>query len=495
MNAIAKDRATLPTLKDPALFRDRAYVDGAWVEAESRKRFDVDNPADGSVLGSVPDMGASETKRAIDAANAALPAWRALPAKERSKILRKWYDLIMANADDLALLLTTEQGKPLAEAKGEIVYGAAFVEWFAEEAKRVYGDVIPSPTNDRRLIVLKQPIGVCAAITPWNFPNAMITRKVAPGLAAGCTFVLKPAEQTPFSALALAELAERAGIPRGVLNIVTGDPVAIGQELCASPIVRKVTFTGSTEVGRILMRQSADTIKKLSLELGGNAPFIVFDDADLDAAAEGALASKYRNAGQTCVCANRIYVQEKVYDAFAARLGEKIKAFKVGKGTEPGVTIGPLIDEQGLRKVEEHVADAIAQGGKVVLGGHRHPLGGRFFEPTLITEMKTTMKAAREETFGPVAPLFRFKDDAEAIRLANDTEFGLCAYFYSRDVGRIFRAAEAIESGIVGVNVGIISNEVAPFGGVKQSGLGREGSKYGIEEFLEIKYVCLGGIQ
>jgi len=401
----------------------------------------------------------------------------------------------MANADDLALLLTTEQGKPLAEAKGEIVYGASFVEWFAEEAKRVYGDVIPSPTNDRRLIVLKQPIGVVAAITPWNFPNAMITRKVSPGLAAGCTFVLKPAEQTPFSALALAELAERAGIPKGVLNIVTGEPVAIGKELCASPIVRKVTFTGSTEVGRILMRQSADTIKKMSLELGGNAPFIVFDDADLDAAAEGALASKYRNAGQTCVCANRIYVQDAVYDAFAAKLAEKIRALKVGKGTEPGVTIGPLIDEQGLRKVEEHVADAVAQGAKVVLGGHRHALGGRFFEPTLITGMKSSMKVAREETFGPVAPLFRFQDDAEAIRLANASEFGLCAYFYSRDVGRIFRAAEAIESGIVGVNVGIISNEVAPFGGVKQSGLGREGSKYGIEDFLEIKYVCLGGIQ
>jgi len=495
MNAIAKDRATLPTLKDPALFRDRAYVDGAWVEAESRKRFDVDNPADGSVLGSVPDMGASETKRAIDAANAALPAWRALPAKERSKILRKWYDLIMANADDLALLLTTEQGKPLAEAKGEIAYGASFVEWFAEEAKRVYGDVIPSPTNDRRLLVLKQAIGVVGAITPWNFPNAMITRKVSPGLAAGCTFVLKPAEQTPFSALALAELAHRAGIPRGVLNIVTGDAVAIGKELCASPIVRKVTFTGSTEVGRILMRQSADTIKKMSLELGGNAPFIVFDDADLDAAAEGALASKYRNAGQTCVCANRIYVQDAVYDAFAAKLAEKIRALKVGKGTEAGVTIGPLIDEQGLRKVEEHVADAVAQGAKVVLGGHRHSLGGRFFEPTLITGMKSSMKVAREETFGPVAPLFRFRDDAEAIGLANASEFGLCAYFYSRDVGRIFRAAEAIESGIVGVNVGIISNEVAPFGGVKQSGLGREGSKYGIEDFLEIKYVCLGGIE
>jgi succinate-semialdehyde dehydrogenase/glutarate-semialdehyde dehydrogenase len=495
MNAIAQDRATLPALKDPRLFRDRAYVDGAWVEADSRKRFEVDNPADGSLLGSVPDMGAAETKRAIDAANAALPAWRALPAKERSKILRKWYDLIMANVDDLALLLTTEQGKPLAESKGEIVYGASFVEWFAEEAKRVYGDVIPSPTNDRRLIVLKQAIGVVGAITPWNFPNAMITRKVSPGLAAGCTFVLKPAEQTPFSALALAELAERAGIPRGVLNIVTGEPVAIGKELCASPIVRKVTFTGSTEVGRILMRQSADTIKKMSLELGGNAPFIVFDDADLDAAAEGALASKYRNAGQTCVCANRIYVQDAVYDAFAAKLADKIRAFKVGKGTEPGVTIGPLIDEQGLKKVEEHVADAVAQGAKVVLGGHRHSLGGRFFEPTLITGMKSSMKVAREETFGPVAPLFRFKDDAEAIRLANDSEFGLCAYFYSRDVGRIFRAAEAIESGIVGVNVGIISNEVAPFGGVKQSGLGREGSKYGIEDFLEIKYVCLGGIQ
>ncbi len=495
MSAIVKDRSAVPPLKDPRLFHDRAYVDGAWVEADGRKRLDVDNPADGSVIGAVPDMGAAETRRAIAAANAALPAWRALPAKERSRILRKWYDLILAAADDLALLLTAEQGKPLAEAKGEIVYGASFVEWFAEEAKRVYGDVIPSPTNDRRLIVLKQPIGVCAAITPWNFPNAMITRKVAPGLAAGCTFVLKPAEQTPFSALALAELAERAGIPKGVLNIVTGDPVAIGQELCANPTVRKVTFTGSTEVGRILMRQSADTIKKLSLELGGNAPFIVFDDADLDAATEGALASKYRNAGQTCVCANRIYVQDKVYDAFAAKLADKVRGFKVGKGTEPGVTIGPLIDEQGLKKVEDHVADALAQGGKVILGGHRHALGGRFFEPTLITEMKPSMKVAREETFGPVAPLFRFRDDADAIRLANDTEFGLCAYFYSRDVGRIFRAAEALEAGIVGVNVGIISNEVAPFGGVKQSGLGREGSKYGIEEFLEIKYVCLGGIQ
>ncbi|HET9653292.1 MAG TPA: NADP-dependent succinate-semialdehyde dehydrogenase [Usitatibacter sp.] len=495
MNAIVKDRSAALSLKDPKLFRDRAYVDGAWIEADGGGRFDVDNPADGSIVGSVPNMGAAETKRAIDAANAALPAWRALPAKQRSNILRKWYDLIMANADDLALLLTTEQGKPLAEARGEIVYGASFVEWFAEEAKRVYGDVIPSPTNDRRLIVLKQPIGVFAAITPWNFPNAMITRKVSPGLAAGCTVVLKPAEQTPFSALALAELAERAGIPRGVLNIVTGEPVAIGKELCANPVVRKVTFTGSTEVGRILMRQSADTIKKMSLELGGNAPFVVFDDADLDAAAEGALASKYRNAGQTCVCANRIYVQDKVYDAFAAKLGEKIKALKVGRGTEAGVNIGPLIDKQGLAKVEEHVADALAKGAKVVMGGKRHSLGGYFYEPTLITDMKPNMKVVREETFGPVAPLFRFKDDAEAIALANDTEFGLCAYFYSRDVGRIWRAAEALEAGIVGVNVGIISNEVAPFGGVKQSGLGREGSKYGIDDFLEIKYVCLGGIQ
>ncbi len=495
MNAIVKDRSAVPALKDSRLFRDRAYVDGAWLESDSRKRIDVDNPANGTLLGSIPDMGTAETKRAIAAAEAALPAWRALPAKERSKILRKWFDLIMANVEDLAQLLTAEQGKPLAESRGEIAYGASFIEWFAEEAKRVYGDVIPSPTNDRRLIVLKQPIGVCAAITPWNFPNAMITRKVAPGLAAGCTFVLKPAEQTPFSALALAELAERAGIPKGVLNIVTGDPVAIGQELCANPVVRKVTFTGSTEVGRILMRQSADTIKKMSLELGGNAPFIVFDDADLDAAAEGALASKYRNAGQTCVCANRIYVQDKVYDAFAAKLTEKVRAMKVGPGTEQGVTIGPLIDEQGLAKVEEHVADALSQGAKVVLGGKRSSLGGRFYEPTVLTGMKGTMKVAREETFGPVAPLFRFKEDAEAIAMANDTEFGLCAYFYSRDVGRIFRAAEAIESGIVGVNVGIISNEVAPFGGVKQSGLGREGSKYGIEDFLEIKYVCLGGIQ
>ena len=495
MNAIVKDRTAAPVLKDPKLFRESAYIDGAWVEADSRARNPVDNPGNGSVVGHVPNMSTAETKRAIAAAEAALPAWRALPAKERSKILRKWYDLIVANADDLALLLTTEQGKPLAEAKGEILYGASFVEWFAEEAKRVYGDVIPSPTNDRRIVVLKQPIGVVAAITPWNFPTAMITRKVAPGLAVGCTFVLKPAGQTPFSALALAELAERAGVPKGVLNIVTGDSRTIGAELCANPVVRKLTFTGSTEVGRVLMRQCADTIKKLSLELGGNAPFIVFEDADLDAAADGALASKYRNAGQTCVCANRIYVQDSVYDKFAAKLAEKIKSFKVGRGTEAGVTMGPLIDANGLAKVEEHVADAVAKGAKVILGGKRHELGGLFYEPTLLTEVTAEMKVSREETFGPVAPLYRFKTDAEAVTLTNNTEFGLAAYFYSRDVGRVFRVAEAIESGIVGINVGIVANEVAPFGGVKQSGLGREGSKYGIEDFLEIKYLAIGGIQ
>ena len=495
MNAAVDRKPTPPALKDASLFRDRCYVDGAWLEADSGRRFDVDNPGDGSVVGSVPDMGAAETRRAIEAAQRALPAWRALPAKERSRIVRKWYDLIMANADDLALILTTEQGKPLAEAKGEIAYGASFVEWFAEEGKRVYGDTIPSPTSDRRLIVLKQPIGVCAAITPWNFPNAMITRKMAPGLAVGCTFVLKPAEQTPFSALALAELAERAGFPKGVINIVTGDAPAIGKELCANPVVRKMTFTGSTEVGRILMRQSADTIKKMSLELGGNAPFIVFDDADLDAAADGAMASKYRNAGQTCVCANRIYVQDGVYDAFAAKLAERLKTLKVGKGTDAGVNLGPLIDAQGLAKVEEHVADAVAKGAKVVAGGRRSALGGRFYEPTLLTGVTPDMLVSREETFGPVAPLFRFKDEADALRLANSTEFGLAAYFYSRDIGRVFRVAEGIESGMVGVNTGIISNEVAPFGGVKQSGLGREGSKYGVEDFLEIKYVCLAGIQ
>ena len=492
MNAPAK--AGLPSLplKDPKLFREQCYIDGEWVG--SQKTFPVNNPATDAVLGTVPDLGKAETKRAIEAAERAWPAWREKTAKERAGILRKWYELMMANQEDLAQILTAEQGKPLAEARGEIAYGASFIEWFAEEGKRAYGDVIPTHQADKRILVLKQPIGVSAMITPWNFPNAMITRKAGPALAAGCTVVLKPAGQTPYSALAMAELAERAGIPKGVLNVITGNSRAIGGELCANPTVRKLSFTGSTETGRILMNQCADTVKKLSLELGGNAPFIVFEDADLDAAVEGALASKYRNAGQTCVCANRIYVQEGVYDAFAAKLTEKVKGFKVGPGTEPGVVIGPLIDEQGMRKVEQHVADALGKGARAVLGGKRHERGGLFFQPTVLTGVTPEMRVSIEETFGPVAPLFRFKDEAEAIRLANDTEFGLCGYFYSRDIGRIWRVAEAIETGIVGVNVGIISNEIAPFGGVKQSGLGREGSKYGIEEYLEVKYVLIGGI-
>ena len=485
---------TFPPLQDPSLFRTESYVNGEWINADSGMRFDVDNPADGGIIASVPNCGAVETKRAIDAANAALPAWRAMTAKQRAALLRRWFDLMLLNADDLALVLTTEQGKPLAEAKGEILYGASFIEWFAEEGKRIYGDVIPPHMADKRLIVIKQPIGVTAAITPWNFPNAMIARKVAPALAAGCTMVIKPAEQTPLSALALAELAHRAGIPKGVLNIVTGDAsssIAIGKELCANPIVRKLSFTGSTEVGRILMRQCADTIKKLSLELGGNAPFIVFDDADLDAAAEGLMQSKYRNAGQTCVSANRIYVQAGVYDAFADRVKAKMASLKVGRGTDAGVNIGPLIDEQGLAKVEAHLADAVAKGAKVISGGKRHALGGRFYEPTLLTNVPMSAKVSKEETFGPVAPLIKFDTEAEAIQLANDSEFGLAAYFFSRDVGRVFRVGEALESGMVGINTGIFSNEVAPFGGVKQSGLGREGSKYGIEDYLEIKYLCL----
>ena len=492
----APSRAGLPALdlKDPKLFREQCYIDGAWVAADSKKTFSVDDPASGEIIGNVPDMGTAETKRAIEAADKAWPAWRAKTAKERAAILRKWFDLMMANQDDLGLILTTEQGKPLAEAKGEIAYGASFVEWFAEEAKRVYGDIIPQHQADKRILVLKQPIGVSAMITPWNFPNAMITRKAAPALAAGCTVVIKPAEQTPFSALAMAELAERAGIPKGVFNVITGDAPTIGKEMCANPTVRKVSFTGSTEVGRILMRQSADTIKKLSLELGGNAPFIVFDDADLDAAVEGAIASKYRNAGQTCVCANRIYVQDTVYDTFAAKLAEKVKSFTVGAGTESGVVIGPLIDQQGMKKVEEHVADATAKGAKVMLGGKPHSRGGLFFEPTILTGVTQQMRVSNEETFGPVAPLYRFKTDDEAIAMANATEFGLAGYFYSRDIGRIFRAAEQLETGMVCVNSGILSTEVAPFGGVKQSGLGREGSKYGIEEYLEVKYLLLGGI-
>jgi len=482
------------SLKDPKLFREQCYIDGAWLDADARKSTPVHNPATGEVLGSVPRMGTAEAKRAIAAAERAWPAWRAKTAKERAVILRKWFELMMANQEDLAQIMTAEQGKPLGESRGEIAYGASFIEWFAEEGKRAYGDIIPTHQADKRILVVKQPIGVCALITPWNFPNAMITRKAGPALAAGCTVVIKPAGQTPYSALALAELAERAGIPKGVINILTGDSKAIGAELCASPIVRKLSFTGSTETGRVLMRQCADTIKKLSLELGGNAPFIVFDDADLDAAVEGALASKYRNAGQTCVCANRLYVQDGVYDAFAAKLTEKVKAFKVGAGNEPGVVIGPLIDEQGVKKVETHVADALDKGAKVILGGKRHQRGGLFFEPTVITNVTPDMVVSFEETFGPVAPLIRFKSEDEVIGLANNTEFGLAGYFYSRDVGRIFRVAEKMETGIVGANVGIISTEIAPFGGVKQSGLGREGSKYGLEEYLEVKYILLGGL-
>ena len=481
-------------LKDPALLRQQCYVDGQWTEADSRATHAVVNPATGRAIGKVPVFLREETRRAIEAAERAWPAWRAKTAKERSAILRKWNDLILANVDDLALILTTEQGKPLAEAKGEVTIGAAYIEWFAEEAKRIYGDVIPTIGNDRRLVVIKQPVGVCAAITPWNFPTSMITRKVSPALAAGCTVVIKPAEATPYSALALAELAHRAGFPPGVLNIVTGKASAIGAEMCANPTVRKLSFTGSTEIGRLLMQQVAPTVKKISLELGGNAPFIVFDDADLDAAAEGAIVSKYRNSGQTCVCANRFFVHEAVYDAFAQKLAERVRALKVGPGTEPGVVQGPLINAAGVEKVEEHIHDATARGAKVAVGGKRHALGGTFYEPTVMTNVTPEMKIFREETFGPVAPLIRFKTDAEVVELANRTEFGLASYFYSRDIGRVWRVAEALEYGMVGVNSGLITTEVAPFGGVKQSGLGREGSKYGIEEFVEVKYVAFGGI-
>ncbi len=495
MNAPAQAGLPAISLKDPKLFREQCYIGGEWLDSSSRKSLSVANPATGQQLGKVPNMGAAETRRAIEAAERAWPAWRAKTAKERAACLRRWFELMMANQEDLAQILTAEQGKPLAEARGEIAYGASFIEWFGEEAKRAYGDTIPSPWADKRIVVLKQPIGVCALITPWNFPNAMITRKAGPALAAGCTVLIKPAGKTPFSALAMAELAERAGIPKGVLNVITGDSREIGRELCANPSVRKLSFTGSTETGRTLMKQCADTIKKLSLELGGNAPFIVFDDADLDAAVEGALASKYRNAGQTCVCANRIYVQDRVYDSFAAKLVEKVKGFKVGPGTEAGVVIGPLIDEQGLHKVEQHVADALAKGAKIRTGGKPHERGGLFFQPTVITDVTPDMIVSREETFGPVAPLIRFKTEDDAIRLSNDTEFGLAGYFYSRDIGRIWRTAERMEVGIVGANAGIISTEVAPFGGVKQSGLGREGSKYGLEEFLEVKYVLMGGLE
>ncbi|MEJ8814003.1 NADP-dependent succinate-semialdehyde dehydrogenase [Variovorax ureilyticus] len=482
-------------LRKPELFRQQAYLDGRWCDADSGSSFAVTNPATGDVLGHVPQMGAAETRRAILAAQAAWTGWRRKTAKERSAILRRWNDLMLANADDLAAIMTAEQGKPLAEAKGEIAYAASFIEWFAEEGKRVNGDTLQSPANDKRLLVVKEPIGVCAAITPWNFPAAMITRKAGPALAAGCTMVLKPAEGTPFSALALAVLAEEAGVPAGVFSVLTGDARAIGGELTANPIVRKLSFTGSTEVGRLLMAQSAPSIKKLSLELGGNAPFIVFDDADLDEAVTGAIASKYRNAGQTCVCANRFYVQDGVYDAFAAKLVKAVQALKVGAGTEPGVEQGPLIDEAAVDKVESHIADALAKGGKVLTGGKRHALGHTFFEPTVVADASTDMLVAREETFGPLAPLFRFRTDAEVVQMANDTEFGLASYFYSRDIARIWRVAEALEYGMVGINTGLISNEVAPFGGVKQSGLGREGSSYGIDDYVVVKYLCMGGLK
>ncbi len=497
MATVMTERAGGVQLKDPGLFRQQAYIDGKWCDAESRATFSVHDPATGSQIGTVPNMGAAETRRAIEAARAAWPSWRAKTAKERAAIMRRWFELIIANTDDLALLMTTEQGKPLAEARGEVAYGASFVEWFAEEAKRAYGDVIPTVWPDRRLLVVKEPVGVCGAITPWNFPVAMIARKCAPGLAVGCPTVVKPAEQTPYCALALAELAERAGVPKGVFNVVTGDgeaAPAIGGELCANPIVRKLSFTGSTEVGRILIRQSAQTVKKLSMELGGNAPFIVFDDADLDAAVEGAMVSKYRNTGQTCVCANRIYVQDSVYDAFSEKLTTKVRELKVGPGTEPGIAQGPLIDANALAKVEEHVADAVAKGARLMAGGRRHPLGGTFYEPTVLADVTQQMKVAREETFGPVSPLFRFRDEKEAIALANATEFGLASYFFSRDIGRVWRVSEGLEYGLVGINTGLMSNEVAPFGGMKQSGLGREGSKYGVDEYLEIKYLCMGGI-
>ncbi|MFL9909704.1 NAD-dependent succinate-semialdehyde dehydrogenase [Paraburkholderia sp. RL17-337-BIB-A] len=486
----------MPTLvlKDPTLLKTKSYIAGEWQPAEDATTFEVKNPATGETIATVPRMGTIETRRAIDTANAAWPAWRATTAKHRATILRKWHDLMLENADDLAKILTTEQGKPLAEAKGEILYAASFLEWFAEEGKRVNGDTIPTPASDKRIVVTKEPIGVCAAITPWNFPAAMITRKVGPALAAGCPIIVKPAEATPLSALALAVLAERAGVPRGVFNVVTGEPKAIGAELTGNPIVRKLSFTGSTPVGRLLMAQCAPTVKKVSLELGGNAPFIVFDDADLDAAVAGAIASKYRNSGQTCVCTNRFYVHDKVYDAFAEKLRVAVEQLKVGRGTDEGVTQGPLINEAAVLKVESHIEDALAKGARIVTGGKRHALGHGFFEPTVLADVTPAMKVARDETFGPLAPLFRFSSDEEVIRLANDTEFGLASYFYSRDIGRVWRVAEALEYGMVGINTGLISNEVAPFGGVKQSGLGREGSHYGIDDYVVIKYLCVGGI-
>ena len=479
-------------LKDPSLFKQQCYLNGEWISGTDTT--EVTNPATGEVIGHVPKLGQAEATQAIADANAAWPAWRKKTAKERATILKKWFDLMITNADDLALIMTSEQGKPLAEARGEILYAASFIEWFAEEGKRVYGDTIPTHAMDKRIMVTKEPIGVCVAITPWNFPSAMITRKAGPALAAGCPMIVRPADLTPFSALALAELAQRAGIPGGVFQVITGRSTLIGAEFTTNPTVRKLSFTGSTEVGHKLIEQCAPTVKKVSMELGGNAPFIVFNDADLDAAVEGAIASKYRNAGQTCVCANRLYVQSGVYDAFAQKLADAVGQLHVGNGVDSGVTTGPMIDEKAVEKVEEHIADAVAKGANIKMGGKRHSLGHSFFEPTILTNVTQDMAVAKEETFGPLAPLFKFETEDEVIGYANDTEFGLASYFYSRDIGRIFRVSEALEYGMVGVNTGLISNEIAPFGGVKQSGLGREGSKYGIEDYLVIKYTCLAGL-
>ncbi|MFZ4856877.1 MAG: NADP-dependent succinate-semialdehyde dehydrogenase [Desulfuromonadaceae bacterium] len=481
-------------LNDPDLLRQQCYISGTWCNADTQETIPVTNPATGETIGTVPKMGTAETRFAITAAHAAYPDWRTLTAQERFILLRCWFELIVANQEDLAVLMTAEQGKPLFESRGEILYAASFIEWFAEEGKRIYGDTIPAHQKDKRIIVLKEPVGVCAAITPWNFPSAMITRKAGPALAAGCTMVLKPATATPYSALALAVLAERAGIPAGVFNVITGSSRAIGGEMTANPIVRKLTFTGSTEIGKQLIEQCAGTVKKVSMELGGNAPFIVFNDADLDAAVEGAVVSKYRNTGQTCVCTNRFLIQDDVYDQFVAKLAAAVSLLKVGDGLKGETQQGPLIDMNSVEKVEEHIADAVAKGARIILGGHRHELGGTFYQPTILADVTNDMAVANEETFGPLAPLFRFSTDAEAVAMANDTEFGLASYFYSRDIGRVWRVAEALEYGIVGINTGIISTEVAPFGGVKESGSGREGSKYGIEDFLEVKYLCMGGI-
>ena len=481
-------------LKRPELFRQQCYVDGQWIIASSGKSIDVTNPADGTVLGTVPSLSGPDVRQAIEAANRALPAWRAMAAKPRAQLIRRWYELCMAHQEDLATLLTLEQGKPIKESRGEIAYGASFLEWFAEEAKRVYGDVIPAATADRRIIVIKQPVGVVAAITPWNFPNAMITRKAGAALAAGCTIVIKPATSTPYSALALAALAQEAGIPAGVLNVVTGNSGTIGEEITSNPLVRKLSFTGSTSVGKLLMQQCAGTMKKVSMELGGNAPFIVFDDADLDLAVAGAMASKFRNAGQTCVCANRIFVQDGIYDAFAERLKQAVLSLRVGTGLQEDVDLGPLIDQAAIDKVQEHVDDAIAGGASALIGGRTHELGGLFYEPSILVNVSRQAKLMQEETFGPVAPLIRFSTEQEVIDLANDTPFGLAAYFYTSDYGRAWRVAEALETGIVGLNEGIISTELAPFGGIKESGIGREGSKYGVDDYVEIKYICAGGL-